>query len=191
MIFIGQNIPVSTGISEHDVPASTWALLTALLVCPFVWLKSLKALSSAALFADAAILFGLAVVLIFSARYMNGDPHAVIDPDAPTTTAPFLLGTTPLFFGMAVFTFEGAGIILPMQSAMREPEKFPSILRNGCAAVTILYLCFASTCYMAFGENTEDLVTMNMPRIPLVITVRLLVFHISTDDVSCSCNTRE
>jgi proton-coupled amino acid transporter len=91
------------------------------------------------------------------------------DPAVPFGSSPFL------FFGMAVFAFEGAGIILPMQQAMREPSEFKPILRNGMLVITTLYLVFPLLTYVAWGSAIQDMVTANLPqRAPIVITVELL-----------------
>ncbi len=42
----------------------------------------------------------------------------------------FIPSGTPLFFGVAVFDFEGNGIILNVMTSMKEPEKFERILRG-------------------------------------------------------------
>lgn len=43
----------------------------------------------------------------------------------------FSLSGFPLFFGSAIFSFEGIALILPMQAAMARPQEFPTILKRG------------------------------------------------------------
>ena len=45
------------------------ATITAVLVCPLVWMRSLKKLSFGAILADIAIVFGLIVIFIYA--FMN------------------------------------------------------------------------------------------------------------------------
>jgi proton-coupled amino acid transporter len=50
----------------------------------------------------------------------------------------------PFFFGIAVFAFEGNGIILSLHSSMKEPEKYSTILKQ-VIAITITLLIAVST----------------------------------------------
>ena len=47
-------------------------------------------------------------------------------------------GNFPLYYGSAVFSMEGIALVLPIENAMAEPEKFGRVLRNGCIGVTAL-----------------------------------------------------
>jgi proton-coupled amino acid transporter len=196
LIFIGSNVQSALASCSGS---AIWALVAAALVCPLVWLRSLRKLAFGAIFADAAILFGLVVILGFAFAQMGGDagsalpsvvvagtspsPAAAEVGDTPTASDTLPLGdpavpfgSSPfLFFGMAVFAFEGAGISLPMQQAMREPSEFKPILRNGMLVITSLYLVFPLITYVAWGSAIQDMVTANLPqRAPIVITVELL-----------------
>lgn len=82
--------------------------------------------------------------------------------------------TLPLFFGIAVFTFEGIGLVIPVRHAMQEPEKFPGVLRRTMVALGALYVTFGMLSYLAFGDDTHDIITLNLPNNPLVAMVRLL-----------------
>jgi proton-coupled amino acid transporter len=48
----------------------------------------------------------------------------------------FIPENIPFFFGIAVFTFEGNGIVLSLHSSMREPHKYNNIL----ILVTTIYV---------------------------------------------------
>lgn len=50
----------------------------------------------------------------------------------------------PLFFGVAVFDFEGNGVVINLHASMREPEKFKSVL-VGTVSLYIIILCSFST----------------------------------------------
>ena len=181
IIFIGSNVQSALASCSGS---ALWSIVASALVCPLVWLRSLRKLAMGAIFADVAILFGLIVILGFAFNKMgsmDGTENSALPSTTPssshledTSAAPF--GNSPfLFFGMAVFAFEGAGIILPMQQAMREPEKFKPILRNGMVVITALYAVFPLVTYLAWGSDIEDMVTANLPqRAPIVITVELL-----------------
>jgi proton-coupled amino acid transporter len=166
MIFIGHNVEAALG---SCIGPASWMLLTAFFVCPLVWLRSLKKLSFGAILADAAVVFGLCVIVIYALVYSGGAARTEVDPPTPVGSKPFI------FFGMAVFAFEGAGIILPMKQSMQHPEEFSGVLRTGMVVITCVYVVFPLTVYLCFAGATEDMITANLPdRDFVVIMVELL-----------------
>ena len=159
LIFIGSNVEAALSTC---IGASSWATITAVLVCPLVWMRSLKKLSFGAILADIAIVFGLIVIFIYA--FMNAsDSNRDINRPVPQTPAT-AIGSSPfIFFGMAVFAFEGAGIVLPMKQSMIEPEKFTAVLKNGILSITVLYTVFPIVVYLCYGSVTKDMITSNLP----------------------------
>ena len=79
-----------------------------------------------------------------------------------------------MFFGVAVFNFEGNGVILNLHASMKEPEKFPAIMRNTLICVIALLVIFSVASYEAFGNTIKDIVTLNLPHDSLTSSVQLL-----------------
>jgi len=77
----------------------------------------------------------------------------------------------PLFFGVAVFNFEGNGVILNLHANMKDPTKFETIMRNSLIAVITILISFSVCSYEAFGSRIEDMVTMNLPHDNLTSSV--------------------
>jgi solute carrier family 36 (proton-coupled amino acid transporter) len=72
----------------------------------------------------------------------------------------------PLFFGTALFAFEGIALILPLQNAMKKPQSFTKIfgvLNVGMVLVTIIYLLLGTIGYWRYGENSAASLTLNLP----------------------------
>jgi len=89
----------------------------------------------------------------------------------------------PLFFGLAVYSFEGIGLVIPIQQSMEEPQKLPNMLRNTVVGLTMLLVTIGCLSYMAYGDQTSDMITLNLPRNGLVSSVQLLyclVWYLST-----------
>lgn len=80
----------------------------------------------------------------------------------------------PLFFGIAVFNFEGNGVILNIKASMKHPEEFIKIQKNIIITVIVMLIVFGCFSYEAFGEQIEDMVTMNLPHNNLTTSVQLL-----------------
>ncbi|XP_023512173.1 amino acid transporter AVT3B-like [Cucurbita pepo subsp. pepo] len=73
-------------------------------------------------------------------------------------------GFSVFFYGMgvAVYAFEGIGMVLPLESETKNKEKFGSVLGLSMAFITVLYGAFGTLGYFAFGEDTKDMITGNL-----------------------------
>lgn len=71
-----------------------------------------------------------------------------------------------MFFGTAMFAFEGIAVVLPLQNAMKKPKNFSSffgVLNVGMVFVTVIYISFGAIGYWKYGEETEASLTLNLP----------------------------
>lgn len=73
-------------------------------------------------------------------------------------------GFNTLFYGLgvAVYAFEGIGMILPIESEMKEKNKFGKILGLSMAFISLMFGAFGVLGYFAYGENTKDIITSNL-----------------------------
>lgn len=79
---------------------------------------------------------------------------------------PASLHSLPLFFGTAIFSFEGIALVLPLQNAMKKPKMFArslGVLNVGMVFVTAIYISFGAIGYWKYGDETRDSLTLNLP----------------------------
>ncbi|KAK9728394.1 hypothetical protein K7432_001108 [Basidiobolus ranarum] len=162
-------------VSEHLL-----ILLQLLIYIPFSFLRKMKSFSNAALIANVAIMFGLGYIYI-------------VDLDQLFTAGPaevqmFNSKSFGLFLGTASFTFEGIGLILPIVSSMKEPEKFPRLMTMAMAIIAMIFVSIGALSYATFGEKTQAVILLNLPESPatqltqvlyvlaIILTVPLMMF---------------
>ncbi|XP_022739508.1 amino acid transporter AVT3C-like [Durio zibethinus] len=73
-------------------------------------------------------------------------------------------GFSVFFYGLgvAVYSFEGVGMILPLELEAKYKDKFGKVLGFCMAFISLLYGAFGFLGYFAFGDETKDIVTTNM-----------------------------
>jgi proton-coupled amino acid transporter len=143
-----------------------------LLLLPFVvllnFIKSLKHLSIASAIANLLQTAGLLIVFY---NLMQDLPH--------TSERPAFVDITkfPLYMGIAIYAFEGIGLVLPLQKEMKEPEAFGGligVLNTGMTIVACLYTAVGFFGYLKFGDKVAGSITLNLPAEPLYETCRLM-----------------
>lgn len=68
----------------------------------------------------------------------------------------------PSAFGVGIYAFQSAGMMIPIETAMEEPCKLGSVLGLALVLSGILYALFSVLGYAAFGENTQQMITLNL-----------------------------
>ncbi|KFA77721.1 hypothetical protein S40288_00470 [Stachybotrys chartarum IBT 40288] len=134
-----------------------WLIVMQMIIfLPFSLLRDIGKLGFTALIADAFILIGLAYLFYYDVLtlYQEGLADIIMFNDKNWT----------LFIGTAIFTFEGIGLIIPIQESMRQPEKFPRVLFLVMIIITVLFTVMGAISYAAYGSKTETVVLLNLPQ---------------------------
>ena len=95
-----------------DFSTQVWIVILIPLIVIFCWIRNLDSLAPLAAVANICIIFGLAVIL-YDCFYLIGEHKAAVNTSGVDTV---ILGGTaiPLFFGNAVYAFEGIGVVSDM-----------------------------------------------------------------------------
>ena len=123
---------------------------------PFSLMRDISKLGITALIADAFILIGL--VYLYYYDILTIAHHGVAD------IVNFNQKDWTLFIGTAIFTFEGIGLIIPIQESMKRPSKFPPVLGLVMIIITVIFVSMGALSYAAYGSNTKTVVILNLPQ---------------------------
>lgn len=71
----------------------------------------------------------------------------------------------PLYFGTAIYAFEGIGVVLPLENNMKTPQAFgglTGVLNTGMVIVAALYTAVGFFGYLKYGDNVASSITLNL-----------------------------
>ncbi|KAF9765763.1 hypothetical protein IL306_001890 [Fusarium sp. DS 682] len=173
LIFTAENLyafldAVTANHREFMFSVPSLIALQLVALVPLALIRNISKLGPAALLADVFILIGIVYIWYY-------DIAALSQRGMDSTVRLFNPRDFTLTIGSGIFTFEGIGLILPIQSSMKKPEHFPNLLYLVMFIITIIFTSVGALCYATFGEDTKIQVISNFPQdSPLVNAVQFL-----------------
>lgn len=135
----------------------TWFIVMQMIIfLPFSLFRDIGKLGFTALIADAFIIIGLAYLFYYDVLTLSTQGLADI--------ILFNKKDWTLFIGTAIFTFEGIGLIIPIQESMRNPAKFPKVMFSTMIIMSVIFITMGAVSYAAYGSKTETVVLLNLPQ---------------------------
>lgn len=132
-------------------------LMQLIIFLPLSLIRDISKLGGTALVADFFILLGL-IYLYYYDIFTLAQNHGVAD------IVNFNPRDWTLFIGTAIFTFEGVGLIIPIQESMRKPTDFPRVLAGVMIVITVVFISMGALSYAAFGSSTKTVILLNLPQ---------------------------
>lgn len=158
LVFIGQNL--DSVFQKYGPSLASYIFMLVPVEIGMSWIGSLSALAPFSIFADVCNVLAMGIVVKEDVRVALEDGFSFRERTAITSN----IGGLPFAAGMAVFCFEGFGMTLALENSMKDKAKFPKLLAQTFSGITLVYILFGLCGYMAFGEETRDIVTLNLPR---------------------------
>ncbi|KAK5092279.1 hypothetical protein LTR24_005416 [Lithohypha guttulata] len=131
--------------------------LYSFIIIPLAFIRNISKLGPAALLADVFILIGLVYIYWYDIATLAQD-------GINKTVVNFNSDYYTLTVGSCIFTFEGIGLILPIQSSMKKPAKFEWLLGTVMFIVTVIFCSVGALCYATFGSDVKIEVIDNYPQ---------------------------
>lgn len=141
---------------EQHIDIKYLILLQLVVFLPMSMIRDMAKLGFAALVADFFIMLGLVYLYyydIFTLTTQGVSDIVAFNPNDWT-----------LFIGTAIFTFEGIGLIIPIQETMKRPEKFQKVLGGVMVIITVIFLSMGALSYAAYGSHTKTVIILNLPQ---------------------------
>ena len=147
-------------------------LLPVILVCS---IRNLKYLSPFSILANILEFVGLGIIFYF----------IFAEPLPPVNSVPYFASAErfPIFFGTAIFAFEGISVVLPIENQMRKPKVrddvsvnckicsswqdmlgWAGVLNFSMVTIALLYIAMGSFGYLRYGNETKSSITLNLPQ---------------------------
>ncbi|KAJ1503656.1 neutral amino acid transporter [Coelomomyces lativittatus] len=128
----------------------------ALVYIPLTFFRQIQKLSGVSFLANALIFAGLIVICVFAGQQIQQAP-------SQTLNVGFRWDGFDEYFGTALYTFEGIGLVVPITQSMKQPEKFKWATSMSMLVTMVIYLMVASLGAFAYGENAKLVVLGNLP----------------------------
>jgi proton-coupled amino acid transporter len=172
---------VATNVQQlvHEQFGLEWSVksILAMLLLPLIflnWIRNLKLLTPFVMFGNIFMSLGLGVIFYY---IFQGNPSIGSRPDVEIGFTSW--GHLPLYFGTALYAFEGIGMILPLENKMENPQDFGGmfgVLNKSMFIVALLYIITGVLGYLKYGSDATGSITLNLPQGEwLAMSVRLMM----------------
>ncbi|KAK3114721.1 hypothetical protein LTR53_006675 [Teratosphaeriaceae sp. CCFEE 6253] len=172
IVFVGENLQafilaVSNCATTLDM--GLLILMQMVIFLPISLYRNINNIQKMALLADLFICLGLIYIYFY-------DFKTIVDRGGVATDIKaFNPENWTLLIGTAVFTFEGVGLVIPIQSGMKDPRKFPKVLATVMVIISVIFISAGALSYAAYGSQTKTVILLNLPQDDkLVNAVQLL-----------------
>jgi amino acid permease len=150
--FIGENIlAVLERMEVHMLSTHAGVLTLALpVVLSLSYLPNLKSLSPVMAAGSITLMVGFGVLGYVIVKFWD---------ERPETTPTINVSQAPLAVCAILYSYEGICLILPVESAMKDPQHFKPVFVASMATVALILALVSSLSVMAFGEVTNGSIT--------------------------------
>ncbi|PYI31193.1 amino acid transporter [Aspergillus indologenus CBS 114.80] len=176
IIFTAENVhSFMTAVSSAPPEALTTGALIGLqlvVLVPMALIRNISKLGPVALLADVFILMGLSYIYCY-------DIASLASHGLASTVELFNRQSFTLTIGSCIFTFEGIGLILPIQSSMKHPEHFDRLLYLVMGIITVLFTAVGALSYATFGADTKTEIISNFPQGDRFVNALQLIYSLA------------
>jgi proton-coupled amino acid transporter len=160
IVFVSENLQafvLAVSNCRTFIDIKYMIMMQMVIFLPLSLYRNINNIQKLALVADLFILMGLVYLYYY-------DLFTIVDQGGISDIVNFNAKDWTLFIGTAIFTFEGIGLVIPIQTGMKDPKKFPKVLGGVMIIITVIFISAGALSYAAFGSKTKTVVLLNMPQ---------------------------
>ncbi|XP_026732940.1 proton-coupled amino acid transporter-like protein CG1139 [Trichoplusia ni] len=168
-LFVATNLQDTMHFFHINLSVHVYLALLFPPILALAVVKNLKYLTPVSLIASIMTAWGLVITFYYIFQDL---------PPTNTVKAFSSWHQLPLYFGTAIYAFEGIGVILPLENNMKTPEDFGGwngVLNTGMVIVACLYTAIGFFGYLKYGERVQGSITLNLPNSLLAQSVRAVM----------------
>lgn len=160
----GLSVDKERGYTDHASMIILGGL--TLLLAPLAWIRRIQYLGTLMMIANVCVFAG------FFSTFANST--IVLAQFGPANVDWVFAGPNGmlLFVGSVSICFEGVGVLLPIKQSMAHPEHFKPMVLTIMVALALLFAGFGIVGYLAFGDDVQLFVTLNLPPNGMGVIVR-------------------
>jgi len=164
-VFVSQNLKQVFDHYYGSLDYHWYMLIILIPMCLLVSVRNLKYLSPVSMVANVLQFLGLGIIFYY-----------LIQDLSYTWEVKYVasLQQIPLYFGTAIYAFEGIGVVLPLENQMKTPKDMKGwngVLNTSMITVSCLYIAVGYFGYMRYGEAVQGSITLNLPVHEFLATV--------------------
>ncbi|ANB13753.1 Avt3p [Sugiyamaella lignohabitans] len=159
IVFVSENLQafvMAVTNNQTFIRVEVFIFLQLIVFLPLSMIRDIAKLSGTALVADFFILLGLVYLYYYGA-------HTIAEQGVADVVM-FNSESWTLFIGTAIFTYEGIGLIIPIQESMKHPQKFTPVLAGVMVGITLVFVSMGALQYAAYGTKVKTVIILNLPQ---------------------------
>jgi proton-coupled amino acid transporter len=170
--YLVKNIPYI----EYEIDIRFWIIIVLVPFALITYIRDLRTLAPFVAVANVCLLFVVLVILIdavyrFATKRAavnceQKDFNITVDPSHAMVCGinpwPLSLNDLFIFFGVAVYTFEGIGFVMPLENKVTKPQYFKPVLIAGMTTVATVYFVMGMVGYFAYGKCSNANLTFDL-----------------------------
>ncbi|KAK5123952.1 hypothetical protein LTR85_002149 [Meristemomyces frigidus] len=175
IVFVSENLQafiLAVSKCATEIPIQWVILMQMIIFLPLSLYRNINNIQKMALVADLFICLGLIYIYYYDIR-------TIVEQRGMSDIELFNPNDWTLFIGTAIFTFEGIGLIIPIQSGMRDPTKFPKVLGIVMVIISFIFISAGALSYAAYGSDTRTVIILNLPQDDKLVNVVQLLYSLA------------